>query len=106
MIVPVVPLVATARKELAFGCDPEGVSRGNFDRDEILLAISEKGSGKRSKVADYRFTNRGGKGVKTIEVTEKTGDLIAIMSAGAYGAVLVLAALSVAAGAACRPASA
>ncbi|MEZ4959610.1 MAG: DNA gyrase subunit A [Saprospiraceae bacterium] len=43
-----------------------------------ILAISEKGSGKRSKVADYRFTNRGGKGVKTIEVTDKTGDLIAI----------------------------
>ncbi len=43
-----------------------------------ILAVSEKGSGKRSRVADYRFTNRGGKGVKTIEVTDKTGDLIAI----------------------------
>ncbi len=43
-----------------------------------IMAISEKGSGKRSEVADYRLTNRGGKGVKTMEVTNKTGPVIAI----------------------------
>lgn len=43
-----------------------------------VLVVSENGYGKRSKVEDYRVTNRGGKGVKTINITEKTGDLIGI----------------------------
>lgn len=43
-----------------------------------ILVVSEKGSGKRSSLDDYRVTNRGGKGVKTISVTEKTGELIAM----------------------------
>lgn len=60
------------------------------DKDEVIgmicveddsydiLVVSEKGYGKRSKLEDYRVTNRGGKGVKTINITEKTGNLIAI----------------------------
>jgi DNA gyrase subunit A len=47
------------------------------DEDDILV-VSEKGYGKRSSLADYRETNRGGKGVKTISITDKTGNLIAI----------------------------
>ena len=43
-----------------------------------ILVVSEKGYGKRSKLDDYRITNRGGKGVKTINITEKTGELVAI----------------------------
>lgn len=43
-----------------------------------VLVVSENGYGKRSHIEDYRITNRGGKGVKTISITEKTGDLIAI----------------------------
>jgi DNA gyrase subunit A len=43
-----------------------------------ILVVSEKGMGKRSEVDDYRLTNRGGKGVKTMQVTAKTGDVIAI----------------------------
>ncbi len=43
-----------------------------------ILVVSEKGYGKRSKLDDYRITNRGGKGVKTINITEKTGGLVAI----------------------------
>lgn len=43
-----------------------------------ILVVSEKGYGKRSKVDDYRITNRGGKGVKTLNITEKTGNLIAL----------------------------
>jgi DNA gyrase subunit A len=43
-----------------------------------LLVVSEKGFGKRSSIEDYRITNRGGKGVKTLNVTSKTGSLIAI----------------------------
>jgi len=46
--------------------------------EQDILVISENGFGKRSIVDDYRFTNRGGKGVKTINITEKTGDLISI----------------------------
>ncbi len=52
------------------------VSVNNFD-DEILV-VSENGYGKRSSIEDYRITNRGGKGVKTISITEKTGGLVAI----------------------------
>jgi len=46
--------------------------------EEDILVVSENGYGKRSNIDDYRITNRGGKGVKTISLTEKTGDLIAI----------------------------
>lgn len=47
---------------------------------EDILVVSEKGYGKRSKIEDYRVTNRGGKGVKTMKITDKTGDLITIKS--------------------------
>lgn len=69
----------------------KGVTLGH-DKDEVIgmicikdegsdvLVVSEKGYGKRSAVEDYRITNRGGKGVKTINVTEKTGELIAILN--------------------------
>jgi DNA gyrase subunit A len=46
--------------------------------ETTILVVSEKGYGKRTDIEDYRVTNRGGKGVKTINVTEKTGALIAI----------------------------
>jgi len=45
---------------------------------ESILVVSENGYGKRTLVEDYRVTNRGGKGVKTLNITEKTGDLVAI----------------------------
>jgi len=45
---------------------------------ESILVVSEKGFGKRSKIDDYRITNRGGKGVKTLNITEKTGKLVDI----------------------------
>ena len=47
---------------------------------ESILVVSEQGYGKRSKIDDYRITNRGGKGVKTLNVTEKTGLLVDIKS--------------------------
>ena len=46
--------------------------------DANLLVVSENGYGKRSEIEDYRITNRGGKGVKTLNITEKTGKLVAI----------------------------
>ena len=48
------------------------------DDESNILVVSEKGYGKRSDLDDYRITNRGGKGVKTINLTDKTGSLIAI----------------------------
>ena len=47
---------------------------------ETIMVVSEKGYGKRSDIEDYRKTNRGGKGVKTLNITEKTGSLVAIKS--------------------------
>jgi DNA gyrase subunit A len=46
--------------------------------NETILVVSEQGYGKRSKIDDYRITNRGGKGVKTMNVTDKTGPLVGI----------------------------
>ena len=48
------------------------------DMDTNILVVSQNGYGKRSNLEDYRITNRGGKGVKTISITEKTGDLVTI----------------------------
>jgi DNA gyrase subunit A len=53
------------------------------DKDRTVLVVSEKGFGKRTAVDEYRFTNRGGKGVKTINVTEKTGSLVGILAVSA-----------------------
>ncbi len=50
------------------------------DASKTVLVVSEKGFGKRTAVEEYRFTNRGGKGVKTINVTEKTGSLVSILA--------------------------
>ncbi|NNV54354.1 DNA gyrase subunit A [Limnovirga soli] len=49
------------------------------DAEKTVLVVSEKGYGKRTLVEDYRITNRGGKGVKTINVTDKTGNLIGLL---------------------------
>ena len=49
------------------------------DKSKTVLVVSEKGYGKRTEVEEYRVTNRGGKGVKTISVTEKTGALVGIL---------------------------
>lgn len=48
------------------------------NKEKDVLVVSEKGYGKRSDIEDYRITNRGGKGVKTINITDKTGNLIAL----------------------------
>lgn len=55
------------------------VAVNDLEKDTILV-VSEKGYGKRTAVEDYRVTNRGGKGVITLNITEKTGNLIAIQS--------------------------
>ena len=63
------------------GADDEAVgmiSLDSNDENTTILVVSEKGNGKRTKFNDYRLTNRGGKGVKTMQVTEKTGGLVAL----------------------------
>ncbi|MDE6271612.1 MAG: DNA gyrase subunit A [Muribaculaceae bacterium] len=55
-----------------------GMITMKVDSKDTIMVVSEKGYGKRSDLEDYRITNRGGKGVKTISVTEKTGQLVAI----------------------------
>ncbi len=55
------------------------VEGANTDEKSILV-VSEKGSGKRTLINDFRISNRGGKGVKAIQITDKTGDLVAIKS--------------------------
>ncbi|HLW50221.1 MAG TPA: DNA gyrase subunit A [Sphingobacteriaceae bacterium] len=61
------------------GPNDEVVGMISVDSPEVtVLVVSEKGYGKRTDIDDYRITNRGGKGVKTINVTEKTGKLVAI----------------------------
>jgi len=72
---------AAGVKGVTLSEDPEDAVVGMVcleDQDHDILVVSEKGFGKRSDVDGYRITNRGGKGVKTINITDKTGQLIAI----------------------------
>ncbi len=65
---------------ISLGASDEVIGMVCVEKNESMeiLVVSEKGYGKRSDLDDYRVTNRGGKGVKTINITEKTGKLIAI----------------------------
>ena len=58
--------------------------------EETIMVVSENGYGKRSKVADYRITNRGGKGVKTLNITEKTGALIGLTNIDAEDDLMII----------------
>lgn len=58
--------------------------------NETVLVVSEQGYGKRSKIDDYRITNRGGKGVKTLNVTEKTGPLVGIKSVTDQNDIMII----------------
>ncbi|HCY81912.1 MAG TPA: DNA gyrase subunit A, partial [Xanthomarina gelatinilytica] len=60
------------------------------DMDSDILVVSENGYGKRSSLEDYRITNRGGKGVKTISITEKTGNLVAIKNVTDHDDLMII----------------
>ena len=60
------------------------------DMESNILVVSSNGYGKRSKLEDYRVTNRGGKGVKTISITEKTGDLVAIKNVDDSNGLMII----------------
>lgn len=69
---------ATGVKGINIDKDDEVIGMIVVNENHDILVISENGYGKRSKLEDYRITNRGGKGVKTINITEKTGNLIGL----------------------------
>ncbi|NLB85613.1 MAG: DNA gyrase subunit A [Bacteroidales bacterium] len=69
---------ATGVKGISLDAGSEVIGMITVRKDQEVLVVSENGYGKRSDIEDYRVTNRGGKGVKTINITEKTGDLIDI----------------------------
>jgi DNA gyrase subunit A len=58
--------------------------------DTTLLVVSEKGYGKRSDIEDYRVTNRGGKGVKTLNISEKTGNLVSILGVNDQYQIMII----------------
>ena len=72
--------VSTGVKAVSMEDDNEVVGMIAIEPDskEVILVLSENGYGKRTDLEEYRITNRGGKGVKTINITEKTGQLISI----------------------------
>lgn len=76
--------VSTGVRGMTLDPDPSdeivGMICMKADTDNNVMVVSEKGYGKRSLLDDYRVTNRGGKGVKTINVTDKTGHLVALKS--------------------------
>ena len=60
------------------------------DMESNILVVSSNGYGKRSRLDDYRITNRGGKGVKTISITEKTGNLVAIKNVDDTNGLMII----------------
>ena len=75
--------VTTGVRGMTLGSENDeviGMITMNGDPDETVMVVSQNGYGKRSALEDYRITNRGGKGVYTMKITEKTGDLVAIMN--------------------------
>ena len=73
--------VTSGVRGMTLGSDDDeviGMITMNGNPDETVLVVSQNGYGKRSALDDYRITNRGGKGVYTMKITEKTGNLVAI----------------------------
>lgn len=62
----------------------------NDKKRENVLVVSEQGYGKRSRVGDYRIVNRGGKGIKTLNITEKTGFLVSIKNVTEHNDVMII----------------
>jgi DNA gyrase subunit A len=65
------------------------LSVNSADPEVTIFVISEKGSGKRSALEEYRITNRGGKGVKTMNVTDKTGKVVAVKYVTTYDHLMI-----------------
>jgi DNA gyrase subunit A len=65
------------------------LSVDSTDPDVTIFVVSEKGSGKRSALDEYRVTNRGGKGVKTMNVTDKTGKVVSVKAVSLYDDLMI-----------------
>jgi len=65
------------------------ISIDSTDPDVTVMVVSEKGSGKRSNLEEYRTTNRGGKGVKTMKVTEKTGKVVTLKAVTTWDDLMI-----------------
>ena len=75
--------MSTGVKGMTLGSEKDevvGMITMTGDENETVMVVSSNGFGKRSPLEDYRVTNRGGKGVKTLNITDKTGDLVAILN--------------------------
>jgi len=75
--------------EVALATD-EVVSMAIVREDETLLTVSELGYGKRTPASEYRLTHRGGKGVITMNVTDKTGKVVAVRQVGSDDQVMLI----------------
>ncbi|MDE5868863.1 MAG: DNA gyrase subunit A, partial [Muribaculaceae bacterium] len=84
--------MSTGVKGMTLEGDDEiiGMITMNGKEDETVMVVSEKGYGKRSPLDDYRITNRGGKGVKTLNITEKTGKLVAIKNVNDQNDLMII----------------
>ena len=84
--------MSTGVKGMTLEGDDEiiGMITMNGSDDETVMVVSEKGYGKRSPLEDYRITNRGGKGVRTLNVTDKTGKLVAIKNVNDQNDLMII----------------
>jgi DNA gyrase subunit A len=85
---------ATGVRAIRLGDNPDNEVVGMIcvadSETETVMVVSENGYGKRSKIDDYRITNRGGKGVRTLNVTEKTGALIGIANVNEENDLMII----------------
>ena len=75
--------VSTGVRGMTLGSEDDeiiGMITMKEDSEDTVMVVSENGYGKRTSIEDYRITNRGGKGVKTMSITDKTGQLVAIQN--------------------------
>jgi DNA gyrase subunit A len=67
---------AAGVKGISLGRDARVIGIGKYREDSDVLLVTEKGYGKRTEISEFKLQNRGGKGLKTIEVTRKNGELV------------------------------
>jgi DNA gyrase subunit A len=85
--------MSTGVRGMTLGSDNDeviGMITMKGKEDETIMVVSSNGYGKRSALEDYRITNRGGKGVKTLSITEKTGDLVAILNVSDNNDIVII----------------
>jgi DNA gyrase subunit A len=86
------PMGRTARgvRGIKLGADDEVIGLLCLDPDQLVLSVSELGYGKRTKLDEYRLTNRGGKGVINMKITKKNGPVVAVMKMSSEIDVMII----------------